>query len=1294
MTSPAVHQQIELAGPPQRPESAPLVGSMGMIAVPAASGVGAVLLAVTQRDRPLFAAAGLLVLAASVVVGVLMAVGTRTGARRRLRTGRERYLDYLELRRQDAVSARARQLSKARERHPDPAHAAERARHAGQSWSRRPDDPDFLLVRVGLGTVPLDSPVALRFAPHDPLVEYDQVCVDAARELTNQYAVLGEQPVCLPLVSGPVAVIGPPARVRAVARALIAQLALAHSPSDVAVLVCSPGGQRPWEWVKWLPHAHSAGRFDGPLAARLVAAQTAEAIDLAAAEIGADRGPAPGPPRRLVVILDRLEAPTAADAGVDQLVEALKHHGAHQVHLVQRGSAKPAGCISTVTTAVDDHGPGLVEHLGATADDPTSTTRCRLDQLDESAAEALARALAPLRAPGDGNSTENGTLVGDPQLPVGDPAAVDPARDWRHRDVDLLRAPIGVDAAGAPLLLDLKEAARGGMGPHGLVVGATGSGKSELLRTLVLALAVRHPPLTMALLLVDFKGGATFSGLTMLPHVAGTITNLQDDLTMVDRFRQALAGELLRRQEVLAAAGNLNSVEEYAALGGPSEREPMPRLLVIVDEFSELLGAKPELADLFVTIGRIGRSIGIHLLLATQRLDTGRLRGLESHLSYRICLRTFSESESREAIGTPAAYHLGREPGAAYLRAAGPELRRFRVAMVSGPYRITPTDVRSAMVLPYPAVNGVPALAAALRAGAGSDARIPGRTVLQIAVQRLMSGSTQLSRPARRIWLDPLPTRLEWTDLPPTTDAPAGGSPAEDRVRAGFGVIDIPERQEQVPLEWECTTGNAHLLVVGAGRSGKSTAIRALLVALCRRCRPGDLAIYCVDFGGETLVPLGSLPQVAAVATRDDPDLTRKVFTRVHAALDERAALLRGSGCDGVAGLRAARRSGDVDPAVPGDVLLVVDGWSAVAETDPQLDTVLDDILARGSGLGVHLLLTAAGPARLRTRLLAGFGRRIELRLSDPFDSAVDRRLAAALPADVPGRALVAGGHYAQIVLPGPVTTDSVAAGDPVPRVRTLPARIGLEELLVAAPERPAAAPRPLWLGLADADLAPVPVDPAGSDRHLVIYGDPRSGKTTLLRALLSQLTDDTGSTGQDGGVAVYVIDYRRRLTDRRAGLPTAVDTAGASAMCAAIAVELAARSAAAPAGPASTCTAPPPDLVLLVDDYEIVCGAAGPGGNPLLPLLPHLVRAGELGFRLLIARTSGGAGRARYEPVLQALTDLGGPVVLFSGPAAEGRLAHDTAPIQLPAGRALLAIRGRTAQLIQAPWMLDPTIG
>ncbi len=406
-------------------------------------------------------------------------------------------------------------------------------------------------------------------------------------------------------------------------------------------------------------------------------------------------------------------------------------------------------------------------------------------------------------------------------LGVGDPLTLDVRTAWRPRPLhQRLRVPVGTTEDGSLVELDIKESAMGGMGPHGLCIGATGSGKSEFLRTLVLGLAMTHSSEQLNYVLVDFKGGATFAGLDELPHVSAVITNLEGELTLVDRMQDAIAGEMERRMEVLSATNaalrnkDIKNREEYeAARQDGADIPPMPSLFIVVDEFSELLTARPEFIDLFIQIGRIGRSIGVHLLLASQRLEESKLRGLDTFLSYRIALRTFSAAESRVVIGVPDAYELPSPPGNGYLKYDTTNMVRFKAAYVSGPWHATGATVEVdtdddlggvigglakkswtppvlsfdashvPVVLPpepdlepeLPKVETVTPDAPSREPVAAADDEDD--TLLGIAVSRLKGHGW----PAHRVWLPPL-------DAPPTMDGLLGGQ-----------LVEVPGRGLTVP---------------------------------------------------------------------------------------------------------------------------------------------------------------------------------------------------------------------------------------------------------------------------------------------------------------------------------------------------------------------------------------------------------------------------------------------------------------------------------------------------------------
>jgi S-DNA-T family DNA segregation ATPase FtsK/SpoIIIE len=479
---------------------------------------------------------------------------------------------------------------------------------------------------------------------------------------------------------------GGEAGARGLARAMIGQLATFHAPDDLVVAACVPVDlRRDWEWLKWLPHALHPSAEDALGPRRLVVSALTELDDLLADMVAkrprfhaatSGRGADPVIAPHILIVVDGGDTAGSAHFGIDG--------GLAGVTLVNVGGVPPRTVDrTTIVLSVADDGA----MRSATLDDENEVGRA--DTLSVAEAESLARRLAPLRLAEA--VREQAPLAVDHDLSdmlgIPDIGHADLASLWTPRPArEALRIPIGTGPSGGPVFLDIKEAAQDGMGPHGLVVGATGSGKSELLRTR--CSDRRDHSSVLSFVLVDFKGGAV-RGLAQLPHTSAVITHLEDALALVDRMKDAVSGELTRRQEVLRRAGNYASLRDYdRARASGTHLPPLPSLLLVCDEFTEMLVAKPDFIDLFVQIGRIGRSIGVHLLLATQRLEEGRLRGLETNLSYRIALRTFSQLESRMALGgAPDAADLPSTPGHGFLLVGTEPLQRFKAAYVSGPYR-------------------------------------------------------------------------------------------------------------------------------------------------------------------------------------------------------------------------------------------------------------------------------------------------------------------------------------------------------------------------------------------------------------------------------------------------------------------------------------------------------------------------------------------------------------------------------------------------------------------------------
>lgn len=589
------------------------------------------------------------------------------------------------------------------------------------------------------------------------------------------------------------------------------------------------------------------------------------------------------------------------------------------LHLAEDRSQEPSEVGLRISQSADGF---TVQDYGLDPVHPLTSTGV-LDPLSAATAAALARELAPLRLSADSLEHDTATEGSASFLDMlGLSPALDRAdvlRAWTPRsDAGFLRIPLGPDDRGKPTMLDLKESAQFGMGPHGLCVGATGSGKSEMLRSLVFGLLATHSPDLLAMVLIDFKGGATFAPFEGAPQVAGIITNLSEDLSLVERVYASLNGEILRRQEVLKAAGNIANITDYQihrneALARGGTMEPLPHLVVIIDEFGELLTARPDFIDLFLSIGRIGRSIGVHLLLSSQRVEAGKLRGLETYLSYRIGLRTLSESESRTVLDTGDAFHLPPVPGYGYLKVDTTVYTRFKSGYVSGPLSAEEPETRSADALEVPPVYPVPRYAAEPAAGGSTDsaavarpaaaARTTGPTVMSTLMATLRS----FPRSVQEIWLPPLPGAL-------TLDAAAGGLSEHaaglrlqsgGRLRVPIGILDDPARQWQGRWEIDFSAGGGNLVIVGGPQSGRSTLLRTLVASLALTHSPQEVGIYAVDLLGSGLLALAGLPHVGGTAIRTNREVVRRTVEELLGMLAVRERAFEQHGIDSLATMRA-----------------------------------------------------------------------------------------------------------------------------------------------------------------------------------------------------------------------------------------------------------------------------------------------------------------------------------------------------------------------------------------------------
>ncbi|MEU3599335.1 type VII secretion protein EccCa [Streptomyces sp. NPDC006798] len=1249
-----------------------------------------------------------LALGIMVVSAVAMMLGqyVRRISERKQRLNGERrdYLRYLRQVRRKARTAVAEQQRALAWRHPAPDTLWSLV-GTTRLWERRPADEDFGEVRVAVG----DQKLGLTLAPLStkPVEDLEPLSAHALRSFTRAYSTVPRQPIAVYLRAwARVLFRGDRDRSRALARAMVAQLAVVHSPEDVWIAVCTADDRRAdWEWVKWLPHNLHRAESDGAGAVRMVVTSVNELDELLGPEF-AERPPFDPEARTgreepyVLVVLDGVTLPAGHRADGPGF--------RNTVLLDLDGTLTWRPGRATLRLDLAEDGLRLVR-----------TDRDRKEQLvglgepdalGLPTAAALAKRLAPYRM-GVGREasepmaadTELTALLGIPDLHRHEPAAL-----WNRRTrSERLRVPIAVGPGGTPVELDIKESAQGGTGPHGMLIGATGSGKSELLRTLVLALALTNSSETLNFVLVDFKGGATFLGLDELPHTSAVITNLADEVELVARMQDALHGELIRRQELLRAAGNYTSALEYErARADGAPLDPLPSLFVVVDEFSELLAAHREFMELFVMIGRLGRSLGVHLLLASQRLDEGRMHQLESHLSYRIGLRTFSAMESRGVLGVPDAYELPPTPGSGFVKSGVEALTRFRAAYVSGPYRRRSGSAHRArvasQVVPWTSGWVVPRRLPDPPPGQAppEQPEEANQSLLAVAVERLRDAGP----PAHRVWLPPLdePSALDGLlDLVPHPEYGLTDPAARGRLTAPVGIVDRPFDQRRDPLLVDLSAAGGHAGIAGGPQSGKSTLLRTLITGLALTHTPREVQFYCLDFGGGTLAGLAGLPHVGGVAARMDKERVGRVMSEVGAVLAYRERFFLEQGIDSMATYRRRRAAGEFPDEPHGDVFLAVDGWSTVRQDYEQYLATFNALAARGLNYGIHLLITTSRWVELTAAVRDQTGTRLELRMGDPMDSTIDVRMAGAVPR-IPGRGLTRDSklHYLAAL---PRVDGRTGAGDlsdgvadlvarvrdhwpgpPAPPVRMLPALLPAAELPPVDPEG-----LRIPLGVEEKSMGTLWHDFAATP-HLIVVGDAESGKTNLLRLAAKAITDRY----TPAEARIMVVDYRRELVEAvpdayRLGHAVSTDALKELLDGAARAVKTRVPGPdIAPARMRLCDWWTGPRLFVLVDDYDMV-GGGGPLNQPFAPLMDHLALGYEVGMHLVVARSAAGAGRGLNDPLLRRMLEVNTPGVLLSCPPTEGYVFGNVKGRNLIPGRGTRITRRDSVDIQTA--LVDP---
>jgi len=1149
--------------------------------------------------------ASLVVAGLSPVMAVFSVFEDRILGRRGQARARTEFKEQLAVVETRAAGASRAEAIRLRRDHPDAATLLARATvlHP-RLWERRPADVDFLDLRVGWG----DRPSSFRVELHGG---DDALRAEADRRLALQTQMTGVPSTLRVAEAGVVGLAGRRPDVDAVARWLLCQAATLHSPRDLTVAgAVAEAAAGSWAWLGWLPHVNSATGGEPGLVAGAEAA--AGLVDRLLEEVNArkgrraDAGHQGQPSEEAVLVLfdGSLNVPRPR---VAQLLANGPGVGIYVVWLGAEVRDLPGECGAVVEVGEGLRGVEIVRPASGERRSAASG-----DGISFELATELVLGLAPVRdvsaqQSGGGVPAEVSLLE---LLDLHQDGAEQVARAWRQYE-GRLSAPVG-SAARGPFELSLRED-----GPHALVGGMTGSGKSEFLQTLVAALAARCSPSRLNFLFVDYKGGAAFKDCVEIPHAVGLVTDLQGRL--VQRALVSLAAELRWREALLAKAGakDLKELEQRDLGRAPAN------LVIVVDEFAALVKERPEFVDGMIDLAARGRSLGIHLILATQRPAGVINDKIRVNTNLRVSLRFVDDSDSRDVLGTAAAARKGLPPGRAFAKVGPAEPVEFQTAYAGSRVR---TPEGEALLVRDLGFGGVVAGAATAAESSpdGDD------TALHALLQMFEAANAKLElAPPRRPWLPGLPDRIRPEPIP-LPEAP------EEGPFAVIGLVDEPEHQLQRAEVYVLAT-DGNLLAYGGPGSGKTSLLRAVAAGLARASAAAGLHLYAVETGTAGLRDLEALPHCGAVIQASDISRVARLISMLRAEVERRRALL------------AEARAADFAAYVRkhealARVVLLLDGFGGITSelADADLGREADALAAlvsEGRPFGIHVVATAERRNAVPSRLTGSFGKRLVLQMPEDDDYTVlgIERQAYRGAQLRPGRGFLGANLEIQCAALGEDASPdaqsaalqalgaelSARAPRSAASVQLLPEQLEGDSL--PAPSAPYSA----VIGLTDPDLKPATV--ALEEGHFAIVGPPRSGRSTALVTLISSLAR--------GPLPVHLICVAPRRQSPLSSWGGSGDVHVGAEACAAAIADLAGRL------PTEAFT------VLAIDDGEELAEGA------VAQQLEQIVRRGrDLPIRVVAAVETQAAHRAFSGWIKELLKDRQG-LLLNADPTADGAL-------------------------------------
>ncbi|MBN1264490.1 MAG: hypothetical protein JXA25_03295 [Anaerolineales bacterium] len=999
----------------------------------------------------------------------------------------------------------------------------------GRIWERRKSDPDFLELRLGLGRR------RTSFEIKSPRIEFPELAPPGsmrARDLVERYAWVDQVPITVALTGVPMLAVAGPMELRgAFIRSLLCQLAGLHAPADLSIAaIYQHRTANQWEWIKWLPHTGALLdnlpriAYDNETGAALLS-QLLEKL-----RENKDH------PYMLLVVEDaeclrESELFRVLLSGEKDLKVLVFFLSAHPSHI-------PAGFNAVVEILSDQQ----AEYKSGASAPPVIF---RQDQLDLEKADFISRKLASLKNYDVSQQSDLPESVRLLDLMDLNLDTLDLKTRWQRllTDPPQLEAIAGMRAGKRPLLLNLKQSAAG---PHGLIAGTTGSGKSEFLLSLLTGLALNHHPHQVQFLLIDYKGGTAMSVLRRLPHTIGLVTDLDGRQTI--RTLQMLSGEMQRRERMLTDAC-VADIDKYHQAG---LKKPFPYLFIVIDEFAELrdrfrydLG---QVMDQFISVAQKGRALGVHLVIAMQKPEGVVNDRIRANMKFRICLRVERAEDSRNVLGTADAYLLpANPPGRAYYRVGNFEnYEQFQVARIAGVHQVGAT---SSAVDPDLSVYEIcpdgsrVVLIQDTRLNQGA-AETTGKHSTEAEVLVQMAEKAAVEMGLQKLpgpWIEPLPERIGLGSLVEQffrKDMKEWNWEQKSKATP-VGLVDDPVNQRQFLYEVELSSGN--MLIVGSPGSGRTTFLQTAVYSLAYVYPPDELHVHIIDFSGHKLLAsFGDFPHIGGIYQAADEERVLKLLRFLTDVLNRRKQQFLERK---VVGLSAYNNQCPAEER-EARLLIVINNYIKFREQYPEDLSEWMHLIREGTAYGISFILTADRP--LMGREMELIKKRVVLSLLEKshYGILLGSKLNTKKMLDIPGRGYISGKDPLEVQIASPAdggeehwigwlnqigTKMAESWRGTLPHdIKALPEKLGLWDLMKQYPEATdeGTIGGKILLGLDEQHLLPVWFEPDKSPQRFLISGPPSSGKSAALGTILSSIT----STIPAGMVDVLVLSHQRGI--------------------------------------------------------------------------------------------------------------------------------------------------------------------